>query len=178
MIIGLYSPAPQSGKTTASEYIQTRYNYERISFASPLKSMLETLLGYLDFPNKNAYLYGDCKEVHIPVLDATGRHLMQTLGTEWGRMAVDPNLWVRVLDHRIRNRPQQNFIIDDMRFPNEAHYIRDTGGVIIKIVRSYKNAHKHASEGSLDALPFDFTVDNTTTLTSLYCQLDEILENI
>jgi hypothetical protein len=43
-LIALYSPAPQSGKSTLAEHLTQHRGYELVKFAGPLKDMLRCLL--------------------------------------------------------------------------------------------------------------------------------------
>lgn len=62
-----------------------------------------------------------------------------------------------------------NWIITDVRFPNEAEAIRNAGGKVIRVnritsgsLRSDKNPH--ISECALDDYNFDYVIDNCGTL--------------
>jgi hypothetical protein len=60
---------------------------------------------------------GDLKEAVHPELGVSPRHLMVTLGTEWGRDAVHPDLWVRIWAASL---PEAAHVVaEDVRFPNE-----------------------------------------------------------
>ena len=47
-LIGLYSSAPQSGKSSVASYLST-YGYRTVSFASPLKAMLRSFLTHAGY---------------------------------------------------------------------------------------------------------------------------------
>jgi hypothetical protein len=61
------------------------------------------------------------------------RYALQLLGTEAGRDVFDTNLWVYSIERRID--PNKNYVITDVRFPNELDMIRKMGGVIIRVKR-------------------------------------------
>jgi len=89
------------------------------------------------------------KDEIIPWLGVTGRHLMQTAGTEWGRNLVHPDFWVRLAQRRIQTQPDKRIVFDDVRFDNEARMICGLGGVIIGIRRDFptlRGQMNHASE--------------------------------
>ena len=46
---------------------------------------------------------------------------MQTLGTEWGRECIGPEVWVDVWKSNVQKWLDGglNVVVDDMRFPNE-----------------------------------------------------------
>ena len=62
---------------------------------------------------------------------------MQTLGTEWGRNMIGPDVWVRLTMHRVDDLLASgvNVIIDDVRFDNEAEAIRERDGQIVTLSR-------------------------------------------
>jgi hypothetical protein len=102
-----------------------------------------------------AQIDGDEKEVAIPGLGcATPRFLMQTLGTEWGRNAVDPDLWVKHMRLRLGDILQiTDVVIDDVRFENEATMIRDMGGKIIHVQGRGGIEGSHVSENGVKFRP-------------------------
>src|SRR6516164_9279263 len=84
-----------SGKTTAALEL-IRYGFVRVRFAGPLKSMLHAL-GLTP-----AELDGDLKEQPCALLGGvTPRHAQQTLGTEWGRACITPEVWVNAWLHAV-----------------------------------------------------------------------------
>lgn len=106
----------------------------------------------------------------------TPRHLMQLIGTEWGRDCIAPNLWISlwqrtaydVIDHGGK------VVCDDVRFINEVEMIRSIGGAVIKVDRAgLVSTSKHASE----KFPFepDFTVQNAGGIEDLFAGVDGVL---
>ena len=158
------------------------------------------------------------QEVYIALEDTmlTPRLLLQLLGTECGRNIIHPNIWVNALmchyiksdDKLIRTTEDlleeweegkyPNWIITDMRFPNEMKAVKDRGGITIRVNRlniktitdgditikyipipnvDYK---EHESETTLDNSTFDYEINNFGTIEELIEQVKEILikENI
>ena len=84
----------------------------------------------------------------------TPRLLLQLLGTECGRNIIHPNIWVNSLISEyksINNRGQKpkddiftfpNWIITDMRFPNELEAIKNRGGISIRVFRNIDDIDK------------------------------------
>lgn len=155
MLIGLSGPAG-SGKTTIARAI----GFERRSFALPLKQMLVYLFRHMDMPPAEIErrINGDLKEEVIPLFGKSARSMMQTLGTEWGRDCVHPDIWVRVA---MANLPR-NVVFDDVRFPNEAVAIRAAGGVIVGLTGRGGIIGSHVSEAGV--VP-DFEIDNTGSVS-------------
>lgn len=168
LIIGLYSPAPQSGKSTVAGILEGQFGFSTRSFASALKRMVIDLLvtaGYS--PEEVGHFMAAGKEEPIPALgNVSFRYLCQTIGTEWGRNLISNNLWVDLL---VRNPNLPNLlVIDDVRFPNEFDAIRSEGGQVWRISRpSGVVQTSHVSEGLLEGYPFDEEIVNDSDVTDL-----------
>jgi len=173
-IIGLYSPAPQSGKSTVASELEQR-GYVIVPFAETLKLMLIPMLESLGYDRQGAnYLVHQAKQVVVGDAGVSVRHMLQTLGTEWGRQCIHPEIWVRCW----KGRAQQYsaVVADDVRFPNEAAMIKLLGGEMWRIDRpDVPREHGHASEGSLDGYDgFDRFITNDGTIDDLISKLREI----
>jgi hypothetical protein len=164
-LIGLYSPAPGCGKTTAANLL---IEHQRVSFAAPLKRAVWNMLNDLGLEGFR-YVYSD-KEAIIPELGVSARHMMQTLGTEWGRACIHPDFWVMIA----RAETQRimvyggSVVIDDVRFPNEAAMIRNLGGELWRIERpGIAYSGDHSSEGGLEGITPDRVIVNDGTIDQL-----------
>ena len=164
-LIGLYSPAPGCGKTTVADLL---IEHRPVSFAAPLKEAVWTLLGKLGISGSH-FVYDD-KEAIIPGLGVSARHMMQTLGTEWGRACVHPDFWVMIARAKAERimKDGRSVVIDDVRFPNEAALIRNLGGELWRIDRpgvSYSG--NHSSEGGLEDITPHRAIVNNGTIAQL-----------
>ncbi|HET8883030.1 MAG TPA: hypothetical protein VFM56_12715 [Solimonas sp.] len=178
-LIGLYSPAPQSGKSTAAGFLRER-GYRALSFAGPLKRMISSLLLDAGFSRdeRSHALYGDLKETPIPLFGKSPREMLQTLGTEWGRGLVKQSIWTDIAMLQAQ-KSESPVVFDDMRFPNEFDAIKQAGGVCICIVRpGAEHSSGHASEGALNGHGFDAYIANTGTVEDLKRKLDNALETL
>ena len=164
-LIGLYSPAPGCGKTTVASLLT---KHRSLSFAAPLKRAVWSMLNDLGLGGFHC-IYAD-KEAIIPELGVSARHMMQTLGTEWGRACIHPDFWVmiaRAKAERIMN-DGGSVVIDDVRFPNEAAMIRDLGGELWRIDRpGVIYSGDHSSEGGLEDITPDRVIVNAGTIDQL-----------
>jgi hypothetical protein len=181
-LIGLYSPAPQSGKTEIARHLMLD-GYMQVSFAAPLKSLVHELLCQLGHDNRTATSYVHAhKEQQIPGIRCSARHLMQTLGTEWGRQCVHPDVWVMIASKRISalHAAGHSVVIDDCRFPNEASLIRELGGELWHVERpDATTSTDHASEGALtDPELFTHRIVNDGTLQQLREQVAARLHRV
>jgi hypothetical protein len=162
MIIGIAGHRG-SGKSAAAKILVER-GFVRQRFAQPLKDMLKAA-GLTD-----EHVDGSLKEVPCELLGgATPRHAMQTLGTEWGRELLHPDLWIILWRARARTTPF--VVVDDVRFPNEVEAIRAEGGAIWRIRRPSCGFDGHVSESYINDLAVDHEIDNSGDLDFLRGQL-------
>lgn len=134
MIIGITGFA-RSGKTTVADILCGCFDYERKHIAAPLREMLSTLFSCsgLRPAERWQYLIGIKKEDVIPFFGVTSRHMQVTLGTEWGRKLISPNIWVDLW--KVNLKPGDRVINDSVRFRNEEQAIQELGGIVIRVVR-------------------------------------------
>lgn len=173
-LIGLYSPAAQSGKSTVATALQRRLGMRIVSFAGPLKRMVDTLLDAAGLPPDEIYerVYGSRKEEPIPQLNGvSSRFLQQTIGTEWGRHAVSKDFWLLTTRAAVEKTRADGHpvVIDDVRFPNEFDMIREMGGKLIRIHRpsALEAPVNPAYESLLEGNTFDAVIENTGTMAEL-----------
>ena len=112
------------------------------------------------------------------------RELLQKLGTEAIRDGLHPNAWVNALMCEYK-RPKlseynpSNWIITDVRFPNELEAVKDVKGLTLKVVRPVEKsktpARLHPSETSLDKAEFDYTIINDGSIEDLIEKVRQIL---
>ena len=170
-IIGLVGPSG-SGKSAAAKVLTNTYGFRLAPMAGPLKRML--IAGGLQYDD----VYGGLKEVPNDILGGqTPRHAMQTLGTEWGRDHIHPDIWVNMWTASYRRDAVESgygllqpVVVDDVRFDNEVQAIRDLGGVIVEVFRPgavYSTTHR--SEKGVGII--DARINNTGDLTHLRLQV-------
>lgn len=167
-LIGLYSPAPQSGKSTVATQLALMGNFSLFSFALPIKRMVVEVLNAAGYNSSEiGYFMAEGKEEPIErVGGASFRYLAQTIGTEWGRNMVENDLWVNLLLNN-PNLPTYT-VIDDVRFANEYNAIRAKGGEVWRIRRpSGFVSTAHVSEGQLDGMTFDYEITNDGSYADL-----------
>lgn len=154
-IIALYSHCPQSGKSEAAKWLRDKRGYRICKFANPIREMLATLLemcGYTN-PEAHALMFSDeYKDTPLVLLagSPTPRDLMKSLGTEWGRELVHPGLWAVAAVGSMQQWPKHwNFVIDDLRFPNEWEILENFAATIIKVEREGYPPEESLCEGLL-----------------------------
>jgi len=131
--------------------------FTRTRFAGPLKDMIRSL-GLTD-----REIDGDLKEEPCALLGGvTPRRAMQTLGTEWGRDLIHPEIWTVIWQERVRRLLAEGkwVVVDDCRFPNEAVAIKALGGFVIRIRTSVSDSPVSGHISERHELPFDASVFN------------------
>ena len=174
ILIGLTGRA-RSGKTTAAEHLARTYLLEQYAFADPLRDGLMAIfnLDPTDFE-------GDRKEQPLGWLDCSPRQLMQSMGTEWARNTVHPDVWVKLAEQNLEYMTKAlgavlGFVVSDVRFENEADLIRRRGGTVIHILRPDALAvNPHISEAGIAANSADLTLPNYGTVEGFLRSLDEV----
>lgn len=175
-LIGLYSSAAQSGKSSVARYLEYAYGYAVNPFAYTLKQMGATFLISLGYTAAEAYtLLTTAKTTPLKNLGVDVRHMLRTLGTEWGRDCIHPEVWLRCWEARLV--PGEHTVVDDVRFPNEAELIKRHGGIMVRVVRpGMAEETEHRSEGSLDTYEgFDHVIVNDGDLEQLRHTVEEVL---
>jgi hypothetical protein len=172
-----------SGKTTLAKHFQQKGKltdnapYIRKHFAEPLYRIIETLLIYQGAAKSEInYLFNEGKEEPTPYLDGKSiRHALQTLGTEWGRELINPDIWVNIWRRAIGKYP--NVIADDLRFLNEAKAVKDLGGILVRIERpGVKLDPRHISELEQLRIVTHLVIWNDGEPADVVRKLDEFLE--
>lgn len=148
-IIGLSGPAGV-GKSHVARKIAKIAGGDQVSFASNIKLGLFVMGLGADPADKEAEVYNG----------RSGRELMRSLGTEWGRNIVGPDVWVDTLFESLSRSDSHLTVIDDVRFRNEACAIRNNGGIVVELMRegiSYN--YEHETEQGLNFEDVDEIVD-------------------
>jgi hypothetical protein len=98
----------------------------------------------------------------------------------WGRQ-LSPDFWLRVMALRLESPglAQENVVISDVRFPNEAEFITSRGGIVVRVLRSTTPAARpHASEAHTDTLPVTTELLNFGSEATLLDQVDRLITSI
>lgn len=176
LLIGIHGAA-RTGKDTCANYLVAHCAFLAFAFAGPLKAALAQM-----FHLSHEQLEGTLKEVPLIAIGKSPRELMQLLGTEWGRHLVHDDLWLLLarqhLDNmlELNNEQLQGFVISDVRFENEAHWVRAQGGTVLHIQRpDAAPVNAHASEAGIVVHDNDFVIHNDADLAHLHTQLRHLL---
>jgi hypothetical protein len=163
LVVALAGPI-NAGKSLVASMLPALH----LQWADPIYDGLSVMLGVSQEWLRNRAN----KETAIDWLGVSPRFLLRTLGTEWGRDLVGPDLWVRLTDKRIELAAaggQRAFAICGTRFPNEARVVRARGGEVWWVNRgvSVSSAPQHRSDATLTEADCDRTIENTGTIDQL-----------
>jgi hypothetical protein len=173
MIIGI-AGRKGSGKSTVADKL-CEVNACRLSFAGPLKLMTRQLLRCLGTSEYDIHDMEHDKEQIVPALGISYRVILQTLGTEWGRN-LHSNIWLLCAGHSVLTCESDHIVFDDVRFGNEADFIRSNGGLVIHLMRVTGLLDDHASESGIAIQPGDAIVGNNGSLDGLYKRVWRAIE--
>lgn len=180
MIIGISGKAG-SGKDTAAKMLEVLYanpdiSYEDfanrryknfadiliVHFADALKEAAQVLfrLGEWEINTQEG------KKTTINWIGKTVRELLQGIG-QGLRDAIDFDLWVKILFANTKG--WSNYIIADVRYPNEIKAIKERNGILLRIDRKGAGAGNHSSETALDDYKeWDVHIENNSSIEDLF----------
>ena len=180
MIIGISGKAG-SGKDTAAKMLEVLYanpdiSYEDfankryknfadiqiVHFADSLKETAQVLFRIGEWETNTQ----EGKKTTINWIGKTVRELLQGIG-QGLRDAIDPNLWVKILFANTED--WSNYIIADVRYPNEIKAIKERNGILLRIDRKGAGAGNHSSETALDNYKeWDVHIENNGSIEDLF----------
>ena len=174
LLIGLTGRA-RCGKSTAAQHFVNTFRLEHYAFADPLRDGLMAIFNLepTDFEN-------DHKEQPLNWLNHSPRQLMQSLGTEWARNTVHPDVWVKIAEQNIDYMTHAlseviGFVVSDIRFENEADFIRNRGGTVIHLHRQdTPSVNPHISEAGIAVHQDDLILPNNSTISDFLRSLDKV----
>lgn len=194
----------RNGKDTIADYLISKYNFNKYSFADPLKRGCMAMFGFTE-----AQVFGELKDEIDPLWGCKPRDVLQVMGTELCQYHIQEYIpafkdigrlvWVRRFEQWYKNELSQadefnnslsgkqiitddkskqidvKVVLSDVRFIHEAETIKKLGGEIWKVVRPGTDVGDfHASEKELDEIEFTHLIENNSTLEDLYRKVDEL----
>lgn len=169
----------KSGKSTAANYISSRYGWEEYALATPLKMALLVMFGFT-----YDQLHGEGKDEIDHRYGITPRLMLQTLGTEWGQYTLQEHsqdfkvitgrdIWVKRFYYEVW-KPGRSYVISDIRFQHEIEALRDIDDVRSVMLTGGVDGDMHESESR--NLLTDVVIDNTGTIMELFDSLKILME--
>jgi len=177
-LIALTAPKG-AGKDTAGATL-AELGYTRTAFADPIKRAIESMFELPSTVWEDRYLKENSLSETglVPGFNFSPRFLAETLGTEWGRETIHSNIWIKATEAKIMNLMDTSvvpktdyssrFVVTDLRFDNEAIWVKSMGGVVIEIVRPEHDwdPYHPSNAGPAEEL-VDYKVNNYGTIQDL-----------
>ena len=190
MIIGICGLIG-SGKDTVADYLIQNHNFVKISFADKLKDAVAVMFDWdrqlLEGKTDEARAWREQKDEYWSKetgRSITPRLVLQEFGTECMRNGFYDGVWVSLTKKILLDNPQTNFVIPDVRFPNEAEMLTGLNSELWRVrrgadpvwFRMYQDIGVepkdiHASEWSWANSNFTHIIDNEGTLEYLRSQV-------
>lgn len=153
--------------------------YYVTSFAKPIYKIARDFYGI-----DTAYLTDIDKDVIIyQPWEKTLRQILQDVGDMF--RSKDPEFFIKAVMVDIQNNADdyQGVVITDVRYENEADFVRGAGGRIWHILREFKASdymviNNHSSEQGIDICQKDFSLSNNGTLLELKDVVTSIVSNL
>jgi len=169
-LIGICGLA-NSGKDLLAEGIAATDVYAIHHLADPIKAAINAIFGF--GPAHWEDRVWKEKEISFLKKKISPRYLAQTLGTEWGR-SIDRDLWLKLAKRKYEkitiSAPMKQgrimgmgMIIPDVRFENEAAWIKSEGGLMLEVIRPGQkeiSESSHASEQGINSVYIDAVITN------------------
>ena len=136
MIIGICGLIG-SGKGTVADILVENHGFEKLSFADKLKDGVATVFGWdrdlLEGDTDRSRIWREKEDTFWTKETGqlvTPRLVLQLFGTDCMRNGFDDSIWVSLVKQRIVDNPDNNWVIPDVRFPNEMDMIQEIGGQV------------------------------------------------
>lgn len=193
-----------SGKDTVADYLVNHYGYKRMAFADPLRDIVQLVFAMdeenvwdrklRELPLKYLPNLTDEKVAHLLSESSSQeeffsklndeqfwsvRKLLQYIGTEMFRNEIWADTWINNFNQRIE--PGFNYVLTDVRFPNELSVVKEKfGGKILfaEVVRDGcdgKNVGLANHESEKHKFSMDIKIVNNGTLEDLYHKVKELI---
>lgn len=184
------------GKDTAADHLVAKHGFVKRGFADPLyeevayafgvtverlkaRDTKETMVDWLTLrtcyePTFVAMILNS----HEKELDTwcSPRYVLQKWGTEYRRGQSDRYWLERMASFRVgEHYESRDIAIPDCRFENEAQWVKDNGGTIVRILRDVPSVEGHQSESGISEPLLDFTLMPANDIKSLHVALDATL---
>ena len=206
MIVGLVGFIG-AGKGTVADLLVERHGYFKESFANSLKDACSIIFGWnremLEGNTPESRAWREQKDEWWSEKlgkEFSPRLALQLMGTEAGRDVFHPDLWVHTVMRRCEKASWNNYVIADVRFPNEINAIVESGGKVIRVRRGedpewyalarecntynkqeiMRNAYPevHFSEWAWIGAHYDIVMDNNCSLDELTVRVDKLVDSL
>ena len=200
MIIGLCGLIG-SGKGTVAEHLMRQHDFIGVSFAETLKDAAACIFGWDRDMLEGATTESRYEREQTDPwwserlgFETSPRSMLQFMGTEVMRHKLHSDIWALATEKRMLDTEKMfsemiagtkpNFVISDVRFPNEFAMIRRNGGKVWHVQRGplpewfgKDDPSIHESERAWNNEPMDGTIYNNGTVEQMFGTADVMLDS-
>lgn len=182
-----------TGKDTLADHIAAAYGHHKLSFAAPLKRVVQSIYGFTD-----AQLFGpsrlrdepDPRYPRAGEACLTPREALERIGTDACRKCY-VRTWLDLSVHEAKavKAAGGSFVFTDTRFENEIDALRDLGCLIVRLTRKgivpgqrrwwkpwtwlRKPMHESEAHALLPESRFDFVLSTDGTIEETRAAFEE-----
>lgn len=153
-----------SGKGTAASCLVTKFGFQQIDFADPVRQIVNLLFN-VSMEELTDRILKEKPLNRWPFVSP--RKLMQEVGKKMREL--DPDIFIRCLTMKIDS--SKDYVISDLRFPNEFNALNALGAEVIKIINpKIIQDDFDISETSVDHIPSFYRLVNSFSSPELFQQ--------
>jgi hypothetical protein len=187
--------AKRSGKDVLADHLVNNYNYNRLSFATPLKLAVKALF---NFDDEQVGIGKDNGNSKKDIIDTnwgiTPRSALQFIGTEIMQDKIQellPNIKKNFFANTLKNyiskfNIDEKIVISDLRFMHEYDMLLNIPNIkvddimIIRIIRPSNicvdEVEPHISELEYMNIPYDIILVNNGTIDNFISRFEKIIK--
>jgi hypothetical protein len=163
-LVGIFG-FKRSGKDSLADQLVNNFGYTKLHFANPLRQIMQAFDPIIDTERDGGpiRLNEKLEEFGWEAVKTTYpevRRIMQKLGTEGCREILGPYTWIAAMD-RAMQAVDGPVVIADGRFLNESEFVRDWGGIVVRMNRRWgvpQEEDPHPSEGEIGLIVPDMDI--------------------
>ena len=169
-LIGITGYA-QAGKDTLADFLVARFGFVKLSFADGVREMAEEINpivfdhqgGVYERYNEAVFIHG----YEGAKNNTTLRDVLVGIG-RGARNVLGENVWIdRVEKRMVEDRYNRNFVISDVRYPNEAEMVSNNGGLVWEVIRPGVEAANDEEYCSIADIDPDLVLMNSGSVHDL-----------
>jgi len=180
LLIGIHGK-PHSGKDTAANYLVDKYGFSKFGPSFPIKITAAAMFDV----DIECFYNPEIKETIDPFWGISYREMAQKIGKESSRDVFFEDIWMRHVEKRLNDDNTDNvgIVLADIRYANEAEWVKAHGGKVLFVYRSSENRgyianSNHPAEQGLNELLADHTINNNGTVKLLFQNIDWFMNSV
>lgn len=178
-VIGLGYTA-RVGKDTVADYLVGEWGFRKVSLADPVRELALAI-------NPHVWTWdGDIVKLSEMVDeigweaakgDPSVRRILIGIG-EGARNVIDPDVWLKAMTNQLRKggTDDDRIVISDVRYANEASWVRRNNGTLVRIQRDHSPPPMKGER--LTPNDFDYQLPNNGSIDRLYELTDRMMEKL